>query len=229
MGSITELATGVRAVLDQILTTRTTVTGVVAILESAGTIYARLGEGSAQPDLTNAAAFLEHAYDECQRIVAMLDRARDHAEAFLAFLTGPWQLTDEQVDDLRRDLPEPIGPAERGTGRKTHGRWIGADGTTREIVSGMDAASKVVDDVLRSLGYARLWIAGHVEMKLAGRLCQQFEATGQQQHATIVQNNVPCPLDFGCASLLPRILPPGCSITVHAPNYRQTFNGGAKP
>jgi len=63
-------------------------------------------------------------------------------------------------------------------------------------------------------------------MKVGARLRAEYERTGQPQHATIVQNYEPCKFWKGCAALLPVMLPQGCSLTVHAPNYRRTFTGG---
>jgi hypothetical protein len=139
----------------------------------------------------------------------------------------PCQLTRHQVEKLRRELPEPIRTDERGSGRKTHGRWIGMDGTARKIVSGQDRLSRAAEHILSGLGFGSLFIADHAEIKLATYLRQRHEATGEPQHATIVQNNGPCLGPFGCAELLSAMLPDGCSVTVYAPDYRRTFTGGA--
>jgi len=80
-----------------------------------------------------------------------------HAERYLATIVGSAppaeqprpgrQLDTNQVDRLRRELPPPITAAERGTGRKTHGRWFGADGVVHSVVSGEDEWSVYGDDV----------------------------------------------------------------------------------
>jgi hypothetical protein len=82
---------------------------------------------------------------------------------------------------------------------------------------------------LQALGFPRLAVATHAETKLAAYLRGVRQKTGQPQYATIVVNNQVCGGDLSCAELLPVLLPEGCSLTVHAPNYRRTFTGGKKP
>lgn len=213
-----------RATLDRVATARAILTGILDSWEQTGSTYAELGTGSTQPQLGNAAAYLEHAYDQVRRIIATLDLAATHAHGYVTSIAG--QLTPDQVTALRRQLPEPIKPAERGTGRKTHGRWIDADGTVREMVSGEDEFSSKANRYLTILGIRKTpWTVNHVELKLAARLREQHDLTGRPQHTTLVLNNVPCPGRLGCASLLPRLLPAGCSLTVHGPNYQRTFIG----
>jgi hypothetical protein len=93
----------------------------------------------------------------------------------------PWKLTRDQVEKLRRELPEPIRTDERGAGRKTHGRWIGMDGTARKIVSGQDRLSRAAEQILTGLGFGSLFIADHAEIELATYLRQRHEATGTPQ------------------------------------------------
>jgi hypothetical protein len=190
-------------------------------------------------------AAMRAAYEQCRQLVAVLDQATDHANSYVAMIAGtpppaagppsadrpareaePWRLTRAQVERLREQLPPPITADGRGTGRKTHGRWVDADGVPREITSGQDDSARDATARLRLLGYRRLWIADHAEIKLAARMRAQRDATGQRQHATLVINQVPCGGAFGCAEVLPVLLPAGCSLTVHAPNYRRTFTGG---
>jgi hypothetical protein len=227
VASIEEVAAGVRATLRQVADACAALRSVVAPIEEAGRAYARLGKGSQRTDLADAAACLRAAYDQCREIVATLGQVTDRANAYLASTTG--KLIPDQVETLRRELPPPIPAAERGTGRKTHGRWVGADGVPHEIVSGEDVLSANAVARFRSLGYRRLWIADHVEIKLAEMMCRQHNATGQPQHATLVANQVPCGGTFGCAEVLPVMLPEGCSLTVYAPQYKRTFTGGATP
>jgi nucleic acid/nucleotide deaminase of polymorphic system toxin len=243
--TIAELAAGVRAALAHVADARDAVVGVTGPVEEAGGRYAELGKGSTQRDLADAAASLRTAYDRCREAVAILDQAVARANTYLASIAGslssshaeptttvsrqPWQLTGEQVEKLRRELPPPITAAERGTGRKTHGRWVGGDGVIRTVVSGGGPLARAADVTLRRLGYQPLYAADHAEMKLATYLRQRWERTGTPQHATIVQNNEPCFGEVGCGAILPVMLPPGCSLTVHAPNYRRTFTGGATP
>src|SRR6266436_225306 len=59
MPSIEDVVAGVRAVLDRVSTARKNLLRVLNSWENAGCTYASLGEGSTQPDLGNAAAYLE--------------------------------------------------------------------------------------------------------------------------------------------------------------------------
>jgi hypothetical protein len=205
VASIEELTAGVRAVLAQVAAARAALTGVAAPIEEAGRTYAQLGAGSAEPDLADSAACLRTAYIQCRNTVAMLDQADDRLDAYLAAIIGtpigrtappaaanpapptgePWRLTGDRVDKLRGELPPPITSAEWGTGRKTHGRWVGPDGVVRKIVSG--------------------------ESSVPAKARRYFAALGLAVELTSV------------------MLPEGCSLTVHAPNYRRTFTGGKNP
>src|SRR5882757_3680669 len=161
-----------------------------------------------------------------------------HAERYLATIVGSAppteqprpgrQLDTNQADRLRRELPPPITAAERGTGRKTHGRWFGADGVARCVVSGFDEWATHADRMFQRWAKVPFVVASHAEMKVAAQLRAEFERTGRPQHATVVLNSEPCPRKKGCAALLPVMLPEGCSLTVHAPNYRRRFTGGRK-
>ncbi|HEX5406851.1 MAG TPA: DddA-like double-stranded DNA deaminase toxin [Pseudonocardiaceae bacterium] len=182
---------------------------------------------STQPHLGDAAAYLEHAYDQVRRIIAILDLATAHARDYLTSIVGPAK--PDQVAIVRRQLPEPITAAERGAGRKTHGRWIDSDGRVHKIVSGEDTLSTATRARLRSFGFPRLSVESHAEMKLAEYLRQRFEASGRSQHVTVVVNNDVCSGDLSCEELLPLMLPAGCTLTVYAPNDRRTFIGGATP
>jgi hypothetical protein len=97
-----------------------------------------------------------------------------------------------------------------------------------EIASGEDEFSAKAVKYLIDLGLKkRPWVVSHAEIKLAARLRERHLQTGHPQHATLVLNNQPCPGILGCTALLPVMLPAGCTLTVHGPNYRRTFTGGA--
>jgi hypothetical protein len=247
VASIEELAADTRAILAQVAAACRAVMGVAAPIEEAGRMYAQLGMGSTEPDLADSAACLRAAYAQCREALALLDQGVDRLNAYLTVIVGtpadhapqlaaasparstgePWKLTGSQVEKLRRALPPPITANERGTGRKTHGRWVGTDGMERPIMSGQDELAEIANKALQRLGLRTLSVADHAEMKVAALLRQQFEATGTPQHATIVQNNEPCYGRLGCPAVLPFMLPAGCTLTVRAPNYRRTFTGGA--
>jgi hypothetical protein len=97
----------------------------------------------------------------------------------------PPAIAPERIEQLRRELPPPVVP---NTGQKTHGRWIGPDGTVREIVSERDAGSVLVEQQLAAKGlHRKITRAGDVEMKVAADM-----AANGIKHATVVINYVPC-------------------------------------
>jgi hypothetical protein len=237
VASIGEIAAGVRAALDKVAAVRARLTATLNQLQAVGEAYARLGAGSSQPDLPTAAAEAQQAAEHLRRVVATLDQATTAAERYLATIVGPAPSTESpsdrqpdtnQIDRLRRELPPPITATERGTGRKTHGRWFGTDGVVRSVVSGFDEWSTHADRMFRRWAKVPFIVASHAEMKVAAQMRAEFERTGRPQRATVVLNSEPCPRKNGCAALLPVMLPEGCSLTVHAPNYRRTFTGGRK-
>lgn len=128
------------------------------------------------------------------------------------------------IESLRARLPPPVVP---GSGQKTHGRWIGPDGTVHSIVSGHDVESAAAWDLLKERGLPTRtmpWTVTHVEQKLAAHMVRE-----KITHATILINNKPCADRLGCEALLPLLLPVGYSLTVHGPNYLRTFIGRAVP
>jgi SCP1.201-like deaminase len=249
VASLSKIADDVRAALTTATTARTQLLTALDAIEPASTSYAQLGQGSTQPDLPTAAALTQQSADTIRQALATIDKAIDAACAWLVNIVGPastapkpsarsapaaptrpaWQLDATTVERLRDELPPPITAADRGTGRKVHGRWVGGDGVTRAVVSGADEWSEYADEVFGRMGYLKLSTTRHAEMKLAARMRAEFERTGQPQHASVVQIEEPCPRRWGCAMLLPVMLPEGCSLTVHAPNYRRTFTGGLRP
>jgi len=163
VASIGEIAAAVRAALDRVAAVRAQLQATLNQLQAVGEAYARLGDGSSQPDLPTAAAEAQRAAEQLRRVVATLDQAATAAERYLATIVGPAptqsppgrQPDTNQVERLRRELPPPITAAERGTGRKTHGRWFGADGVVRSVVSGEDEWSVYGDDVFDRFGEVR--------------------------------------------------------------------------
>jgi len=213
VASIEELVSAVRAALARVADARAALVGAATPVEAAGRALVELGTGSQQPDLPDSAAHLRTAYEQCRQTVALLDQATDLANAFLAAIAGvpdhePWKPIHNEVDKLRRELPPTITAAERGTGRKTHGRWIGADGVVRPIVSGQDDLSHAAFEWLQARGHPPVSAAAHAEMKLAYHLRQVRERTGQPQHATIVVNNAVCGGPNSCATLCLSCCPP---------------------
>lgn len=226
MSSVGGIVDGVRAALDRVAAARSRLLSALTGAEQAAAGYLGTGQGSARSDLDTAASHTQAAAETIRSGVALLDSAAGAARRWLASIAGPAASVD--VERLRGELPPLITTAERGTGRKTHGRWIAADGVARPVVSGHDEWSSYADSVFKRWDRRMYSVVTHAEMKIAARLRAEFERTGQQRHAIVVLNQEPCPGMRGCARLLPVMLPDGCSLTVHAPNYRRTFTGGMK-
>jgi hypothetical protein len=118
-------------------------------------------------------------------------------------------------------------PVTGNTGAKTHGRWVDERGEVHEIVSGRDDDSIEAARLLREHGIpprGELATTADVEQKLAAQMAREG-----RKHLDVSLNNRPCKGPYGCDTLVPVILPEGYSMTVHAPRYRKTFTGGAKP
>ncbi|WP_424185909.1 DddA-like double-stranded DNA deaminase toxin [Actinokineospora sp. G85] len=130
------------------------------------------------------------------------------------------------VETVRRELPPDVRP---GSGEKTHSRWDAGDGEVKSSVSGEDEVAALVRSYLGKMTSRPLAIETHVEMKVAAHLRQRYEATGVPQHGFILINHQPCRGGRSCSFYLPRMLPPGCSLTVHGTGgYCRTFTGGSR-
>jgi hypothetical protein len=131
------------------------------------------------------------------------------------------RLTRDQAVKLQEDLPPPVVSM---SGQKTHGRWIDEHGEAHEIVSGQDEDAAEAARLLREKGIPQrgdVTTTADVEQKIAARMVREG-----RKHVDVVLNNRPCRGVYGCDALLPVILPPGYTLTVHAPNYQKTFTGG---
>ena len=127
------------------------------------------------------------------------------------------------MEQLRAELPPPL--RRKGTGRKTHGRWFAEGVPPRALVSGEDETSALATHYLDQIGEERAAIRSHVEVKLAALIRRHFDQTGRTANATVVINQEVCEGRSSCFTLLPLLLPPGCSITVYTPTTRHTFTG----
>ncbi|MFD7656979.1 DddA-like double-stranded DNA deaminase toxin [Actinosynnema sp. NPDC059797] len=117
----------------------------------------------------------------------------------------PPVIPPERIEALRRELPPPVVPR---TGQKTHGRWIGSDGTVQQIMSGRDARADLADQQLAAKGMPGQTVrSGDVEMKLAADM-----AVNGIRHVTVVINHVPCKGRWNCGPS-PRMLDTGlCGV-----------------
>ncbi|WP_433259875.1 DddA-like double-stranded DNA deaminase toxin [Actinosynnema sp. CS-041913] len=133
----------------------------------------------------------------------------------------------DRIEQLRRELPPPV---VAGSGQKTRGYWIGADGTVQPVVSGRDDDADEADTRLRDMGMPRKSAkTGDAEIKLATRMVREGV-----RHATVLINNEPCVGPFGCDTLVPILLPEGSSLTVYGVTeqgepIRKRYTGGARP
>jgi hypothetical protein len=148
--SVEVLAARLRQILDQVhAADRVVARGLELIGQAAGTFaQVTLGSNAAEPnDVAAQLASAQRALTEAQSTLAGVTRRIVHYLAVLGFTTAspasppsgratPTAPSSVRIDALRAQLPSPVVP---GSGQKTHGRWIGPDGTDRPIVSGRDA------------------------------------------------------------------------------------------
>ena len=195
------------------------------------------GEASQAPQVLSSAA---NTVAETYRILA---DAENHARAFLAALgadtvttgtTGPSTRqasasvrlapgtppTPERIEQLRAQLPATV---TAGTGKKTHGRWIDADGREHVEVSGKDEKYAEAIKLFKDMKARRIPSrTSDVEMKLAAHM----RLKGIRS-ATLVVNHTPCEGPLGCDALVPVILPNGYTLTVYGPHgFVREYRGG---
>ncbi|MGQ0841562.1 DddA-like double-stranded DNA deaminase toxin [Actinokineospora sp.] len=216
----------------------------IADLREAEERIARLAQGSSASELPQSAQLCQDARQSVEHVTRLLDQVLSIFQRYLAQIgaTGtpspaqpngpttsrppaPVGLTAGQADVLRQRLPPPVPKPNPGR-KKTHGRWIDGHGREHELVSGEDDDSVEAWRLLQQAGMPPMMEpvnVAHVEMKLAVQMRHN-----KTQHIDVVINNRPCHGPYGCEKLLPIVLPAGYTITVHGPNYRKTFTGGAR-
>lgn len=128
---------------------------------------------------------------------------------------NPGAAATELLDKLPKRRPDD----------KTRGFRVGGDPDTPELISGHDEYQQKAKEFIfnRKLGpqpHHRLAIESHVEVKFA-MMMRERGLTNE----TIVINNVPCDIPYGCKRYLKDILPPGARLTVVAPGFKHTFIG----
>ncbi|WP_378265579.1 DddA-like double-stranded DNA deaminase toxin [Amycolatopsis pigmentata] len=128
--------------------------------------------------------------------------------------------TPERIEQLRAELPPDIG---RFNGRKTHGRWIDANGEVHAETSGKDGKYDEAIRLFKELKARRIPLrASDVEMKLAAHMRRNGIRS-----ATLVINHVPCEGPLGCDALIPVILPAGYKLTVYGTDgFVREYLGG---
>lgn len=246
MSALTQIAAAVRVALDASAQARQALREASGSLEHAAAQLAQVLQGVGDSEVAQAPALLSNAARTTAETYRTLVDAESRTRIFLANLGLDASQSDRQrapdgdtpshipppprdrIEQLRQELPPPF---VRGSGRKTHGRWIGPDGTAQPMVSGRDALTRRVNAILDAMGCPTLPViaSADVELKLAARMRDEGEKDPAMRHVTVVLNHRPCKGRLGCEGLLPVVLPEGYSLTVHAPDYRKRFTGGATP
>ncbi|CAM3432834.1 DddA-like double-stranded DNA deaminase toxin [Stackebrandtia soli] len=127
------------------------------------------------------------------------------------------------------DMPEMTPKAERRLGQsipKTHGRWVGGD--VLEWASGDDDRARTATEVWADCVFHR-WgppkaptTMYHVEMKFAAFM----RRSGRTNESLVINHpDGPCEGQYGCDTLIERMLAPGSTLTVHWPGGRRTYLG----
>lgn len=132
-----------------------------------------------------------------------------------------------RIAEVTAQLPPPVDhPPPRGQPwTRTHGRLLDdTGGVSAGLVSGSDEDSLAARGAFAELGLPPVAIETHVEVKAVMRMRQ-----AGREHATLVVNNTPCPGPLGCDRLLPVLLAPGQTLTVHWPGGQsRTYTGRRK-
>ncbi|SDJ81210.1 SCP1.201-like deaminase [Lentzea albidocapillata subsp. violacea] len=117
-----------------------------------------------------------------------------------------------------------LGKLPKREGGKTSGIWVDESGVEHDIVSGehdWQQARAVLAELRIGPAHGTLWVAAHVEVKLAAAL-RGLAA----KRVTLAVNNEPCNEGrWSCDRLLSRILKPGQTVTIHWPGGEQTYRG----
>lgn len=192
--------------------------------------------GSANSSARTAALQLDAAAQACERAAHMASLAPPMARQW-----AEQMVSGARTADSRPRRPEPVsiekpGPSEaalklldklptRARDGKTRGYRLGNGADTPELISGHDdyqqkAREFIFDRKLGPKPYHRLAIESHVEVKFA-MMMRERGLTNE----TIVINNIPCDIPYGCKRYLRDILPPGARLTVVAPGFHDTFVG----
>jgi hypothetical protein len=239
VSALAEVIAGLRGALVASVRSRQFLSRAVTALNMASGSFARSLEGSASQESAQIRELLVHARNALETAHEVLLRAeggvRDYLDKIGARTASQLAAPDDgsppaltRVEQLRRELPPPV---VRGSGSKTHGRWIDPSGMAQPMVSGRDGLAHRVNEVLDEMGCPTLPVVAStdVELKLAVLMRDEGGEKPEMRNITVVINHRPCKGRLGCEGLVPVVLPEGYSLTVHAPNYRKRFTGGAQP
>lgn len=253
MASLGEVGDGLDRVLNKAAEAGAALQNAAELAEDAQRLLVSAAEGSLQADVeTTNAQFVEavrgigelHQHlgagmDGTQKILNSLELRGDASTDTAApqqsapppdpARAPPEGGSDQRVERLRQALPPPV---RRGTGQKTHGKWLTPgtkEGNEEPIASGKDRLSALAEARLRDLGARRAPVTtSDVEIKLAVHM-----AEAGITEATLVINNTVCEGPYGCDTLVPMLLPENSVLTVHevtdAGVTTKKYRGGAKP
>ncbi|MEU4802782.1 DddA-like double-stranded DNA deaminase toxin [Actinosynnema sp. NPDC023587] len=247
--SIKDATAQLDAVLDKIDAARALLNLAADLIDEATAFFGAAVAGTVASDALQALAWFGEAQQGIGSSFAALTAAEDAIRAYRTQLVGepiatgpmvgetsprenrsrssgepstvPIAVTPERVEELRRQLPPPVVSS---AGQKTHGRWIDPNGNVHQEVSGKDEKSeealRFFEEEMKSRRIPVTVV--DVEIKLAVHMRQQA-----MKSVTLVINNPPCRGPMGCSALIPVVLPPGYTMTVHGPDgFRQEYKGG---
>ncbi|GGS59759.1 hypothetical protein GCM10010171_63420 [Actinokineospora fastidiosa] len=239
--SLAEVAAAIRNGVAKIEAGKASLLTAATLFDAARALLQQATQGTRRPEPGQAIAAQTAAL---HRIAEVLTQAAHAEQGFTAYLSNvaagdtstvanlpaPTSAATrsptpgiDRVEHLRRELPPPLEGAN--SGRKTHGRWFVGDRPAQQIISGEDEVADLAQSYLDRIGFRFAAISAHVEIKVAARVRQRWEQTGQTITVTLVINHELCGGPRSCFVYLPRLLPPGCSVTVVTPKSRHTFTG----
>lgn len=248
MSSLGDVGGVLRRVLDKIDESIAAHHQAADLAEDARDALAVAGAGTSDGDVEQACGSFTEVMDGIREPEGQVSRLAHAASLIRAYMDGhkigsslpstapvaaPSSATSppgsaSRIDALRGELPPTV---VAGSGQKTHGRLVaeGQPGPVRPLTSGRDEDSEAVDELFRKEfdlpQNRRLQRTADVEQKAAMQMRREGITS-----ASIVINNVPCVGEYSCENLVPVILPPGSTLTVHgAGGYRKTFRGGQQP
>jgi hypothetical protein len=193
-----------------------------------------LSEGSNDADMAAATIGHEQSLDDISRSMFCITEITRLIERYLSGISGQAagpipqtaavpsrrKATADEIETMRATLPDPV---RYGSGQRTFGRWRTDSGEVATFGSGVDSDSTALAEHLTRRGMPVLpQRTTDVEMKAAMRM-----RSTEIRHVDLVINHIPCPAPFGCDGMVPIILPAGHTMTVHGPNFRKTYTGGA--
>ncbi|HEX5401126.1 MAG TPA: hypothetical protein VFX16_02350 [Pseudonocardiaceae bacterium] len=147
MSTLVEVITTIRAVLVLSAGVRRTLVYAGETLDRATEHFAKTLAGTRSKQAKQVIALLVEGRRSVDNANQLLGRAETSLRSYLHDIGSSSDVGSQEppptpaartppvtnVEHLRSELPPPV---TRGTGQKTHGRWIAPDGSVRSVVSG---------------------------------------------------------------------------------------------